>query len=92
MAATRHFAGRVFTCVQPGLWRSGRVVLREEMRGTREHHDWVAERWGKEDWRAEEVYGIGLSLKEAAATLPHELPNGWRIGDDHPDEDISDVP
>ena len=71
MATTRHLAGRAFICVEPGLWMAGdRTVLREEFRGMREHHGWVAERGGKRDHDAAEHYGIGLSLKEAARTIP----------------------
>ena len=47
-----------------------RTVLREEFRGMLEHHGWVAERWDKEDRAAEECYGIGLTFKEAARTIP----------------------
>jgi len=74
-AAVRHLAGRTFRCVRPGLWIAyDRTVLREEFRGSTWNagHDWVAERWGAEDWRAEEHFGVGLTFNEAAATIPEK--------------------
>lgn len=69
MAATRYFSGLAFKCVAPGFWQAdGGLTLREEMRGTQDHHDWVAER--REGDEIAEHYGIGLTLKEAARHLP----------------------